>query len=98
MVCSAHGAPLGLEDVKQLRRKLKILDDPTLEDDDHFDLFRLDEDVLKHYRECGEKGDKEEKRWRDEIWNSYKIKYPKEAEELERRFSRRLPEVRLVVG
>lgn len=94
LVGAAHGAPLGLDDVKQLRRKLNILSDPSLDDDGNFDLFRFDQSVFDFYKQAGKRGDEMEAKWRQNVWNVYKEKYSKEAKELERRFEHRLPEVR----
>lgn len=49
--------------------------------------------MLEYYRKCGNAGDEKEKKWRTEVWDPYKMKYPKEAEEIQRRFEGRLPEV-----
>jgi transketolase len=79
---AAHGAPLGEEEVKLVKKNLGF--DP----DQH---FVVSEEVLNYYREAGKKGIKKEQQWKD-LYKSYKEKYKELADEYELLSSGNLPE------
>ncbi len=64
---SSHGAPLGDEEIKLVRKKLKW----------SHEAFHVPKDVLNEWRKIGEKGIREEKNWL-EILNKSKDKVKKE--------------------
>ena len=51
---SAHGSPLGKEEINLVRKKLKWKHEP----------FKMPEKILKEWREVGDKGLKEEMKWK----------------------------------
>ncbi len=57
---SSHGAPLGEEEIKLVRKKLKW----------PYDSFEIPEEILKEWRKIGEKGEQTEKNWLDTLNNS----------------------------
>ena len=74
---SSHGAPLGDDEIKLVRKKLGWKHKP----------FEIPEDIMNSWREIGEKGEELEKKWND-ILNK---KDNKIKEELERLNKRELP-------
>ena len=78
----AHGSPLGEAEVKLVKKQLGF-------DPDHY--FEISDEVLKYYREAGSRGVKKEQDW-NELFKSYKAKYPDLADEYERVSSGKLPE------
>lgn len=70
---SAHGEPLGEENVKILRENLGW---PCTK------AFEVPEEVYAHYRKLAENGAGKEKQW-DEMFNGYIQKYPELKEELD---------------
>lgn len=78
----AHGAPLGEEEVKLVKKNLGF-------DPDQY--FVVPDEVLKYYREAGKKGIKKEEAW-NELYRSYKEKYRSLADEYEWLSSGKLPE------
>jgi transketolase len=65
---SAHGAPLGEEEVKLTKRNLGMPEDKT---------FYVPEEVYSHFKGIAECGQEAEDIW-NKILDEYKIKYPKE--------------------
>jgi transketolase len=78
---SAHGAPLGEEEIKLIKENFGF---------DSRQSFIIPEKVLKYYREKGAKGAQKEKDW-DDLYQSYKHKYPAESKEFELLNSGKLP-------
>lgn len=68
---AAHGAALGAEEVKLVKKELGF--DPN-------ESFVVDEAVLQFYRKIGKEGANKEADW-EELFANYKKKYPKEAAE-----------------
>ena len=54
---SSHGSPLGNEEITLVRKKLKWNNKP----------FEIPEDILKEWREIGNKGEQLEKKWEETI-------------------------------
>ncbi|CEP14873.1 hypothetical protein [Parasitella parasitica] len=76
-----HGAPLEADDIKQLKQKFGFNPDK---------YFDVSQDVYDLYHKRAAEGAQYEKEW-NELFASYNKKYPKEAAEIERRFSNALP-------
>ena len=79
---SAHGSPLGEDEVKLVKENFGF-------DPDKY--FEVPDEVLNYYREAGKKGIKKEKSW-NELYKNYKEKYPQLANEFELLSSGRLPQ------
>lgn len=77
----AHGAPLGVEEVRLVKETFGF--DP----DKSFDVA---DDVLNFYREKGKAGISKEEDWK-EMYEKYKKEFPKEAAEYELLSSNNLP-------
>jgi transketolase len=69
---SAHGSPLGEDEVKLVKKHFGF-------DPDKY--FEVPDNVLEYYREAGKKGIKKEQDW-DELLGNYKQKYAALAKEL----------------
>ena len=78
----AHGAPLGVEEVKLTKQNLGW---PTLEP------FYVPEEALTHWRRAGDRGARLEADWRKK-WDAYRKAHPDLAAELERRRAGGLPD------
>ena len=79
---SAHGEPLGVENIAATRKALGWeYDEP----------FFVPEDVLKYFQAKVRERSKSHDEWTPR-WDAYKSAFPKEASELERRLLRRLPD------
>lgn len=65
---SAHGAPLGEEEVKLTKRNLGMPEDKT---------FYVPDEVYSHFKGIAECGQEAEDLWNEKV-EEYKIKYPKE--------------------
>lgn len=78
---SAHGSPLGAEEVRLVKENFGF-------DPDKF--FDVPDDVLNYYREKGKAGISKEEDW-NEMYKKYKEEFPKEAAELELLRSGKLP-------
>ncbi|KAK4510395.1 uncharacterized protein ATC70_004825 [Mucor velutinosus] len=76
-----HGAPLSNDDIKQLKEKFGFNPEET---------FVVAQDVYDLYHKRAQEGAEYEEKW-NQLFASYKEKYPKEAAEIERRFSNVLP-------
>jgi transketolase len=79
---SAHGSPLGEEEVKLAKENFGF-------DPDKY--FEVPGEVLNFYREVGKKGIKKEQEW-NELFKSYKDKYPELASEYELLSKGKLPQ------
>lgn len=79
---AAHGAPLGEDELILVKKNLGF--DPDKK-------FYVPEDVEKFYTEKGRKGQQSEKEWNN-LYQSYKQKYPAEAAEYETFSNGKLPE------
>jgi len=79
---SAHGSPLGEAEVRLVKRGFGF-------DPDKY--FEVPDEVLKYYREVGERGVKKEQDW-NAMYKSYKEKYTALANEYELLSSGKLPE------
>ncbi|WP_068840219.1 transketolase [Pontibacter akesuensis] len=78
---SAHGSPLGEDEVKLVKENLGF--DPSKS-------FEVSEEVLQYYREIGAKGTAKEQEW-NELYQAYKQQYPELAAEYELLRSGKLP-------
>src|SRR5258705_480127 len=78
----AHGAPLGVEEVKLTKQNLGW---PTLEP------FHVPDEALTHWRRARERGGRLEAAWRKQ-WDAYRKAHPGLAAELERRLAGALPD------
>ena len=72
---SAHGSPLGKEEINLVRKKLKWKHEP----------FKIPEKILKEWREVGNKGIKEEMKW--------KRNYNKKKNVIEKTFSNKFKNI-----
>lgn len=79
---SAHGSPLGDDEVKLVKQNFGF-------DPDKY--FEVPDEVLNYYRNAGKRGRKKEQSW-NEWYESYKEKYPELANEYELLSSGRLPQ------
>lgn len=77
----AHGSPLGADEVKLVKKFFGF--DPE-------QSFVVPDEVLKYYRACGEKGASTEQKWND-LFKSYKEKFPELAAEYEQAVTGELP-------
>ncbi|TWR28434.1 transketolase [Mucilaginibacter achroorhodeus] len=78
----SHGSPLGADEVKLVKEFFGF--DPEKS-------FNVPDEVLKYYREKGERGVKKEEKW-NELFAKYKEKYPELAAEFETAFKGDLPQ------
>ncbi len=76
---SAHGSPLGSEEVALTRKNLKWKHRP----------FHIPRSIYQHW-DFTKKGNQLEKKW-NEKFSRYKKQFPKESAELLRRFQKKLP-------
>ena len=74
---SSHGAPLGEEEIKLIRKKLKW----------NYEPFKIPKEILKEWRKIGEKGIVLEKKWN----NTFNKKSKKIKDEFLRIISEKLP-------
>ena len=61
---SSHGSPLGDEEIRLVRKKLKWNNDP----------FKIPQDILNEWRKIGGKGEIIEKKWKETLKKNSKIK------------------------
>ena len=78
----AHGAPLGVDEVKLTKQKLRW---PTLE------TFHVPDEALAQWRRARERGARLEAEWRKK-WEAYRKAHPELGAELERRLAGKLPD------
>jgi transketolase len=79
---SAHGSPLGEDEVKLVKKNFGF-------DPDKY--FEVPDDVLNYYRDAGKRGIQKEQTW-NELYKSYKEKYAELANEYELLTSGKLPD------
>ncbi|MDX1493482.1 MAG: transketolase, partial [Longimicrobiales bacterium] len=79
---SAHGAPLGADEVEATKKNLGY---PSLEP------FHVDDDALEHWRECVAKGERIREAW-EARFAAYRTEHPELAAEYLRTMEGRLPE------
>ncbi|MFQ5598740.1 MAG: transketolase [Nitrospiria bacterium] len=79
---SAHGAPLGEEEVRLTKEKLGWPTEPA---------FQIPEDVKIHFLSVRQSGAEAEAAWRKQ-WNTYQTQYPGLAQAWEAALARQLPE------
>ncbi len=79
---SAHGAPLGEEEVRLTKERLGLPPDRT---------FWVPDEVYTHMRQAVKRGEEWEREWR-EMFERYRQAYPDLAEEFERALDGKLPE------
>jgi len=79
---AAHGSPLGTEEVKLVKKFFGFNPEQS---------FVVPEEVLNYYRDAGKTGVEKEKQWND-LFKSYKEKFPELAAEYELFSSGGLPE------
>lgn len=79
---AAHGAPLGEEEVKLVKKNFGFDPDQS---------FVVSEEVLHYYREAGKRGAQKEQEW-NKLYKSYKEKYKELADEYELLSQGKLPE------
>jgi transketolase len=80
---SAHGSPLGEEEVRLTKEVYGWPPEPA---------FYVPDEALAHFRASLESGEREQREW-DERFASYREAYPALAQELEAIFERRVPEL-----
>ncbi|WP_047153206.1 transketolase [Aneurinibacillus tyrosinisolvens] len=78
---AAHGSPLGADEVKLVKEAYKWGHEP----------FHVPAEVRAHFDKLKEAGAKLEAEW-NELWQSYRQKYPEDARMLEAAMHGRLPE------
>ena len=78
----AHGSPLGVEEVKLVKKNFGF--DPEKS-------FVVPDEVLTFYRDCGKKGATDEKKWND-LFSEYRKAHPELAKEFESLSHGKLPE------
>jgi transketolase len=79
---AAHGNPLGEDELQASKKALGW---------ESMDKFYLPEDAVKFFRQAVDKGSKLQKEWTSRF-EAYRKDFPKEAAELERAISGKLPE------
>lgn len=79
---SAHGEPLGSDEVRITRENLGW----TYEEP-----FSIPDDALVHLRQAGERGDSWQKEW-ETLWDAYAREYPAEATEVKDALAGNIPE------
>lgn len=79
---SAHGSPLGEDEVKLVKKGFGF--DPE-------QFFEVRDEVLNYYRAKGDEGIELEQKW-NELYHSYKEKYPELAAQYDQERSTKLPE------
>ena len=79
---SAHGSPLGEDEVKLVKKGFGF--DPE-------QFFEVPDEVIKYYRAKGDEGMDLEQKWND-LYHSYKERYPELAAQYDQERSTKLPE------
>lgn len=78
----AHGEPAGDEELDGAKRKLDYPVEPR---------FYINPEVLDFFRHSRDRGQRTESEWK-KAFESYRMEYPEQAADLERRLAGRLPE------
>jgi transketolase len=78
---SAHGSPLGVEEVRLTRENLGWTDGP----------FQVPDDIRQFFLTAQAKGEAWQRAWQDQVWAPYAGEYPDLARELEQAWRRGLP-------
>ena len=79
---SAHGEPLGLEELQRTKENLGWPQEPS---------FFIPDDALSHFRQAIEIGQKLENRWKN-VFETYQIEFKEDAAELRRWLAGQLPD------
>jgi transketolase len=79
---SAHGAPLGADEVKSTKENLRWPLEPT---------FYIPDEVLRNFRQCVEKGRRSEEDW-NRRFEAYQKEYPDLADTFQKWLKGELPE------
>ena len=79
---SAHGSPLGKDEVRLVKENLGFNPDES---------FVVADEVVQYYHEKAKKGTQKEQEW-NELYKAYQQKYPEEAAEYELFSSGKLPQ------
>jgi transketolase len=79
---SAHGSPLGEDEVKLVKKGFGF--DPE-------QFFEVPDEVIRYYRAKGDEGMDLEQKWND-LYHSYKERYPELAAQYDQERSTKLPE------
>jgi transketolase len=79
---SAHGAPLGADEVKRTKENLGWPLEPT---------FYIPDEVLRNFRQCVEKGRRSEEDW-NRRFEAYRKEYPELADTFQKWLQGELPE------
>jgi len=79
---SAHGEPLGVEEVRGAKRNYGWPEDES---------FLVPEKVLSHFADLGKRGAELRATW-DELFNKYEEEFPELADQLDKMQRRQLPE------
>lgn len=79
---SAHGSPLGEDEVKLVKKNFGF--DPD-------EYFEVPDEVLKYYRAKGDEGIEIEQKW-NELYGSYKEEYPELAAQYDQERRTKLPQ------
>ncbi len=78
---SAHGSPLGVEEVRLTRENLGWTDGP----------FQVPDDIRQFFLTAQERGQAWQTEWRENVWTRYQGEYPDLAKELEQAWNHVLP-------
>lgn len=79
---SAHGEPLGEEEVRLAKENLGWTYEPS---------FTVPPEALTHFRQAQERGRRRQKEWQDKL-EAYRLAYPDEARQMEEDLKGDLPE------
>lgn len=79
---SAHGAPLGVDDIKATKKKFGLPEE---------ELFYVPTEVQEYYNKAATRGESKRLAW-EELFAKYTEAHPEKAAELSRRFAHKLPE------
>lgn len=78
---SAHGSPLGVEEVRLTRENLGWTDGP----------FQVPDDIRQFFLAAEDRGRAWQQAWKDQVWATYAGEYPDLAQALEHAWGRVLP-------
>jgi transketolase len=80
--CSAHGEPLGVDEVALTRTKLNW---------EYSEPFKIPEEAFNHFRKALDRGKTEQDKWQ-KLFDSYRSAYPDEYKQLLKDLSSELPQ------